>query len=104
MSERIIIRVQAHFPWVDGWIERSIEVDPKMLDNPFRPLSRKHDVSFDWLAQKGAIQQRKDRAKLSRVVSDVLARAILNEVESRDPKNGYSPEEQETMNLKKGRL
>ncbi len=57
------------------------------------PLDRDWDVPFDITAQIRGKMQLKSRAKLCKLVEDMVQGKILELINERDPKNGYTPEE-----------
>lgn len=59
----------------------------------FLPLPKSHDLAFDFFSQREAAIQREKRDALASVIASKLVTAIIKEIESTDPKNGYSPEE-----------
>lgn len=61
--------------------------------NCLMPLSPNHDFSLDAVAVREGTKQIKERWELIPELANELAKALTKLIYSKDPKNGYSPEE-----------
>ena len=99
-SPDIKITVYVDLPWHSEPIAKYIFVDSThIVGESLKPLPRDREILLE--SAKEAIHQTFQRTRLVDLVSSELAQvltdAILEAVESRDPQQGYTPEEWEKM-------
>jgi len=71
---------------------KEIQIDPRQA-RCFGPLHKDHDFPGMPYAHRDACQQREERRALAAAIATALTSAIMEEVNSSDPRNGYTPEE-----------
>ena len=97
MYDTIKIQVRVILPWHREPIEKWVEIHPNTVGAALMPLPRDRELPFAFDSIKIAQQQKLDRHKTARMIADILAESIMDAIESRDPINGYSPEEWRRM-------
>lgn len=90
MSEIPSVRISLR--WHGRDIVKEVQIDPHEA-RCFAPLDKDHDFPGMPYAHRDAMKQRKERRALASSISNALPRAIMEEVSSNDPRNGYTPEE-----------
>ena len=89
------ITVYVDLPWHSEPIAKCIDIEARHIGECLKPLPRDREILPE--SAREAIHQTMQRTRLINLVSGELAedltKAILEAIESRDPQNGYSPEE-----------
>lgn len=97
--ENIQIEVTIRLPWAPSPVCKRLELSRETF-GALEPLPRGREVPWDFEERRIAIQQAKERELHYEVLKSKLAAIIEEAVRSRDPQNGYSPEEWAKMNRK----
>jgi hypothetical protein len=92
MNPHDIPTLRVAMRWRGHDIVREIQIDPYVA-RCFEPLPRDHDFPGMPFARRDAEEQRRERRRLASSIASALTDAIMEEVNSQDPRNGYTPEE-----------
>lgn len=90
MNEIPTVRISLR--WHGRDIVKEVQIDPHEA-RCFSPLDKDHDFPGMPYAHRDAMMQRQERRALASCISQALTNAIMEEVSSNDPHNGYTPEE-----------
>jgi hypothetical protein len=78
--------------WHGRDIVKEVQIDPHQA-RCLAPLHKDHDFPGMPGAYREAMEQRQERRALATAISNALTSAIMEEVTSQDPRNGYTPAE-----------
>ena len=78
--------------WHGRDIVKEVRIDPRQA-RCLAPLHKDHDFPGMPYAYRDAMRQREERRALATAISNALTSAIMEEVTSQDPRNGYTPAE-----------
>lgn len=93
MKTQFQIEVRVRMPWSPEPVVVAVEVSDLLVRDSFAPLPRGRELHFDMEAYRIAERMMANRRQLTGELAKRLTGAILKAVQSRDPQNGYSPEE-----------
>jgi hypothetical protein len=92
MNPYEISTVRISLRWHGRDIVKEVQIDPHQA-RCLAPLHKDHDFPGMPGAYREAMEQREERRALARAISNALTGAIMEEVTSQDPRNGYTPAE-----------
>jgi hypothetical protein len=92
MSEHDIATARLTLRWHGRDIVKEISIEPHQA-RCFAPLHKDHDFPGMPGAYREAMGQSEERRRLATLIANALTSAIMEEVTSQDPRNGYTPNE-----------
>lgn len=92
MNPHEIATARISLRWHGRDIVKEVQIDPHQA-RCLAPLHKDHDFPGMPGAYREAMEQREERRALATAISNKLTSAIMEEVTSQDPRNGYTPAE-----------